>query len=186
MGEPWFTIQGVRNSLHTRFEIPALTRLLRLPTNCDVLETGCRVGLGLMTLAKTCKPASLTGVDIDRDALRQARRRCSARRVAVTLVHADIRQLPFDDESFDLVVDFGTLYRVEPTSEALSEIARVLRFSGALVHETSMSQWLAHPTSSARRVLPWHLAPQLVAARSGGLWARRVKRTRPIEQRCPS
>jgi len=180
-GDRWFTNQGLRNVLHMRVEVPLLVRLLRLPAGCDVLETRCGAGLGLMALADNCRPASLTGVDIDEELLRQARARFSAHQLAANLVHGDIRGLPFPDESFDLVVDFGTLYYVRPARRALREIARVLRAGGVLVHETPLSQLLAHPVGSSRRLLPWRVAPELVPLRSAGLWACRIKHAGSVE-----
>jgi ubiquinone/menaquinone biosynthesis C-methylase UbiE len=170
----------MRNLLHMRLAVPVLVRALRLPPGCDVLETGCGAGIGLTALAANCRPASLTGVDIDDDLLEQARARFSARGIVASFVHGDVRELPFPDESFDLVVDFGTLYHVQPAQQAISEIARVLRVGGMLVHETSISQLLAHPVGAPRRRLPWRSAPQLRPWRNAGLWACRSKRIRPV------
>lgn len=175
----WFDTQRMRNLLHARLEVPALVRALRLPPGCDVLETGCGAGIGLMAMAATCRPASLTGVDIDDDLLDHARSSFSARGLAANLVRGDLRELPFPDESFDLVVDFGTLYHVQPARQAIHEIARVLRIGGVLVHETPLSQLLAHPVGSSRRRLPWHAVPQLRPGGNAGLWACRVKGIRP-------
>jgi ubiquinone/menaquinone biosynthesis C-methylase UbiE len=43
---------------------------------------------------------------------------------------ADVRSLPFDDESFDTVFDFGTCHHISAPVRALGEIARVLRPGG--------------------------------------------------------
>jgi ubiquinone/menaquinone biosynthesis C-methylase UbiE len=180
--ERWFTGQGLRNLLHSRIEVPILVRALRLPDGCDVLETGCGAGIGLMALADNCRPASLTGVDVDEELLRQARTHFAARQLTANLVHGDIRELPFPDESFDLVVDFGTLYYIRSPRRALREIARVLRPGGVLVHETPLSQLLAHPLGSSRRLLPWRTVAELRPLRGAGLWACRVKRNRPVER----
>jgi ubiquinone/menaquinone biosynthesis C-methylase UbiE len=101
--------------------------------------------------------------------------------LAANLMHGDVRELPFRDESFDLIVDFGTLYHVRPARQALSEIARVLRVGGVLVHETRLGQLLSHPVGSSRRRLPWQFAPQLGPRRSAGLWACRVKQPGPAQ-----
>jgi ubiquinone/menaquinone biosynthesis C-methylase UbiE len=180
-GDRWFTSQGLRNVLHSRIEVPLLVRLLRLPAGCDVLETGCGAGIGLMALADNRRPVSLTGVDIDEELLHQARARFSARGLAANLVHGDIRELPFPDESFDLVVDFGTLFYIRFPRRALREVARVLRAGGVLVHETPLSQLLAHPRGSSRRLLPWRAVPELQPLRSAGLWACRVKHAGYVE-----
>jgi ubiquinone/menaquinone biosynthesis C-methylase UbiE len=107
-------MQNIRNFLLMRLEVPLLVRALRLPLGCNVLETGCGAGIGLTTLAPTCQPASLTGVDINDELLEQARARFSELGIEANVVHGDLRELPFPDESLDLVVDFGTLHHVQP------------------------------------------------------------------------
>ena len=171
-----FASRKWRNDLQTRVEIPLLVRLLGVPAGCDMLETGCGGGNSLLALADACRPGSLTGVDIDDDLLRLARARCASH-LDVELVQADVRELPFADSSFDLVIDFGTLYHVRPVQHALSEVARVLRVNGLFVHETRLGQVLAHPLRSSYRRLPWRFVPQLASGRSAVLWAYRIKQT---------
>jgi SAM-dependent methyltransferase len=49
----------------------------------------------------------------------------------------DVRDLPFDDEDFDVAVAAWMLYHVGDLDRALSELARVLRPGGALVASTN-------------------------------------------------
>lgn len=79
--------------------------------------------------------------------------------------------MPFPDGSFDVVIDFGTCFHVSRPEAALCEIARVLDARGRFVHETRLSQLLAHPCRSTGRKLPWTAAPQLVRSRTALLWA---------------
>jgi SAM-dependent methyltransferase len=84
--------------------------------------------------------------------------------------------MPFPDGSFDVVIDFGTCFHISRPEAALSEIARVLGEGGVLVHETPLSQLLAHPCRSAGRRLPWAAAPELAPFGTALLWSRRVNR----------
>jgi ubiquinone/menaquinone biosynthesis C-methylase UbiE len=95
----------------------------------------------------------------------------------VELRTADLRLLPFADESFDMVVDFGTCYHIKLPQFALGEICRVLVPGGLLVHETRASQLLSHPIRSLRRRVPWSAVPTLRLARHALLWATRRKRS---------
>ena len=134
-----------RDALHSLLEVPAMTRLLSPPSGKRVLQIGCGTGAALPALARHCKPVSLTGVDISRDALSQAAGLLREMRVAASLVHADAQRMPFIDASFDVVVDFGTCQRVADTGAVLQEIARILVADGIFVHETLLAQMLAHP-----------------------------------------
>ena len=49
------------------------------------------------------------------------------------MVAADIRELPFEDDSFDLVVSWETIEHVEEGERVLAEFRRVLRPEGVLL-----------------------------------------------------
>ena len=160
-----------RNALQERLEVPALVRLLDLPRGRRVLEVGCGRGVALPALAALCEPTRLTGLDINPALVTEAGRHLNARGLVAELCCGDVREMPFPDGSFDLVVDFGTCYHVSRPEAAICEIARVLDDGGQFVHETRLSQLLAHPRRSTGRKLPWSSAPQLVRSRSALLWA---------------
>ena len=168
-----------RNGLQERIEIPMLLRALRPPSGGRLLEVGCGRGIALPVLAARLRPSELVGVDLDPALVSIARERVHARGLAAQLVEGDLRDLPFDDESFDLVVDFGTCYHVGGgvlgMRAALRQIARVLRPGGLFIHETPVAQHLAHPVRSFRRRLPWASVPALVPERRAVLWSMRRK-----------
>ena len=90
------------------------------------------------------------------------------------LAQADVREMPFPDRSFDLVVDFGVCYHIGHPEDALVEIGRVLDTTGTFVYETPVAQVLAHPYAGRQR-LPWEEEPALTPHRSQLLWASRKK-----------
>lgn len=79
----------------------------------------------------------------------------AARRHPKLEVHtADVRDLPFDDESFDVVVSVSTLDHFDDKADiprALAEIARVLRPGGCLLLTLDN---LAQPVVWLRSILP--------------------------------
>ena len=158
-------------------KFPSLVRLLDLPAGRRVLEVGCGRGIALRSLAKLCRPAHLAGLDMDSALLAQAEEELRSRHIQVELVQADVRAVPFPDESVDIVIDFGTCYHITHPESALSEIARVLCVGGMFVCETPVSQLLAHPTRwSFRHKLPWGATPALIPHRTSVLWSSWVKR----------
>jgi ubiquinone/menaquinone biosynthesis C-methylase UbiE len=82
----------------------------------------------------------VAGIEISDGMVAQAGRRLARRgRDRVELQRGDPRQLPFEDESFDLVVN-GYMLDLLPRDEiprALGEFRRVLRPSGRLVRVRS-------------------------------------------------
>jgi len=67
----------------------------------------------------------------------------ASRSLGVAAILADVRELPFGDESFDAVVAAWMLYHVSPLNKALEEIVRVLRRGGRLVAITNGRDHLA-------------------------------------------
>jgi ubiquinone/menaquinone biosynthesis C-methylase UbiE len=164
-----------RNGMQALVEIPLLTRLLRLPTGVRTLEVGCGRGIALPKFAELCRPARLVGLDIDGTLVAEARAHVESLSVEAELCQADVRAIPFADESFDMVVDFGTCYHISDPERALQEIARCLTEGGLFVHETPIGQLLAHPTSRSSRVLPWAEVPHLRRRKTAVLWSYRTK-----------
>jgi ubiquinone/menaquinone biosynthesis C-methylase UbiE len=83
--------------------------------------------------------------------------------------------MPFADEAFDVIIDFGTLYHIARSQAALNGIARVLAPGGTFVYETKASQFLSHPVRSRGRRLPTLTDHGLRHRRWAMLWASRTK-----------
>lgn len=92
-----------------------------------LLEAGCGTGLILNRLVPHAKVA--VGVDLSSGMLRKA----SARNLQV--VQGSVNELPFADDSFDLVCSFKVLAHVEQIEQAMHELSRVLRPGGYLLAE---------------------------------------------------
>ena len=92
----------------------------------------------------------VVGTDISRTILAAA----GERHPGLETVQADVRRLPFDDDSFDAVVSISTLDHFESLGEILTglcELARVLRPGGQLLLTLDN---LANPAVFLRNALP--------------------------------
>ena len=88
-------------------------------TGRDVLELGCGTGALLRRVAPLARNA--VGIDISEGMLAQAKAR------GLCCIHGSATDLPFADQSFDVVYSFKVLAHIEAIGRALSEVARVLR-----------------------------------------------------------
>ena len=114
----------------------AAAKLARCPVGGDVLDAPCGFGRHSIPLARA--GYRVTGTDRSQALLADARRRSQGERWP-KWVHADYRELPLPDASFDLVVNlFSSLGYLgdEQDTRALAEFRRVLRPEGRLVIET--------------------------------------------------
>lgn len=96
-------------------------------------------GDGNASLAAARRFADVLSTDYVPELLEQGRRRAEAERVPVTFQVADAEQLPFPDESFDVVLStFGVMFA--PNQErAASELMRVTRRGGRI----GLASWTA-------------------------------------------
>jgi ubiquinone/menaquinone biosynthesis C-methylase UbiE len=96
-----------------------------------VLDAACGVGYGTAMLADA-GAARVVGIDSDTAAIADASSRYGDR-PSVQFLSADLRALPFEDSSFDLVVCFEAIEHVERQEAALDELRRVVRDGGHLL-----------------------------------------------------
>lgn len=96
----------------------------------DVLEVGVGMGADHVEWAKS-RPRSLTGVDLTERAVQHTRRRLALYGLESKVATADAENLPFEDESFDVVYSWGVLHHTPDTPRAFEEVWRVLRPGGS-------------------------------------------------------
>lgn len=112
-------------------------RLPVLPEKPRILDAGCGPGLLTEALLKTigCQ-ARIVGIDLSAKSIEVARQTIGSDRDSINRVQftqANLLNLPFRDETFDLVVTSGALEYVS-LQIGLSEIARVLAPGGYLIY----------------------------------------------------
>ncbi|HEV3474361.1 MAG TPA: class I SAM-dependent methyltransferase [Actinomycetota bacterium] len=96
----------------------------------DVLELGC--GAAQWSAGAAEAGGRPTGIDLSARQLRHARRRLNKNDVSIPLVQGSAEELPFRDESFDVVIsDHGAISFADP-ARTIPEAARVLRPGGTL------------------------------------------------------
>jgi len=112
--------------LATRLRIRQVLRLLEPVAEDRVLDGGCGIGYVCALLAG--KVVLLAGLDIDLDSLRAAQGYAKN-----DFVNADIRQIPFQDDTFTKVVLTEVLEHLAQEGEALEELKRVCRHNAEVV-----------------------------------------------------
>jgi ubiquinone/menaquinone biosynthesis C-methylase UbiE len=93
-----------------------------------VLDVGCGQGDVSEAVKHYYPDLSLTGVDISRGAIYNAKKRVKG----VKFVVSDVQNLSFPDSSFDAVICLDVIEHVDRPQKALFEIARVLKKGGLL------------------------------------------------------
>ncbi len=92
-----------------------------------VLELGCGTGLILKEIDK--KVSKAIGVDLSEKMLEKAKNR------GLEVYQAEASNMPFEDNTFDLVYSYKVLAHIEAIEKTLHEIKRVLKPNGIAVLE---------------------------------------------------
>ena len=93
-----------------------------------VLDVGC--GPGWLTVQYAAGGADVTSVDLTDAAVELTRKQLGHHALKAKVRQANAEELPFGDESFDLVVSSGVLHHTPDTQKAFRECFRVLRRGG--------------------------------------------------------
>src|SRR5580765_3243591 len=135
----------LHNTLRGKFVVWAnLLEQLHLRGDERILDLGCGRGAVLLMAAQHLTTGRAVGVDLWRsvdqsgNSLEATRRNAIAEGVAdrVELHTGDMTALPFEDNSFDVIVSNFAIHNISGTAgreEAISEAVRVLRPGGRLM-----------------------------------------------------
>jgi SAM-dependent methyltransferase len=104
--------------------MPDLIRHFNLKPSSSLLDVGCAKGFMLYDLAQALPGVKLAGLDVSEYAIENAKLE-----IQHSLQVGDAKELPFEDDSFDVVVSINTVHNLErdECAKALQEIMRVSR-----------------------------------------------------------
>ncbi|OKH43321.1 SAM-dependent methyltransferase [Calothrix sp. HK-06] len=116
-----------------------IINLTRAAPKTNFLEPGVGTGLNVFPLVK--RGYSVTGIDVSQEMLDQFSQKFNTTPPNLNLIHADASQLPFSDNSFDVVLTVHMLHTVSDWRVFLDDIHRVLKPGGFYLN----SQWITPP-----------------------------------------
>ena len=110
------------NEKYWKSVIPVFQKYYKLNKDSNILDVGCAKGFMLHDFKKNIPGIKVKGIDISKYAINNC-----IESVKNDLVVADALNLPFDDNSFDLVISITTVhnFKLEDCKKAIKEIMRV-------------------------------------------------------------
>jgi len=109
--------------------IPTFVAHWGLTSDSSLLDVGCAKGFMLYDVREAVPGITVAGIDVSEYAIENGKPE-----VRDFLSVADAKSLPFDDDSFDVVISINTVHNLErdECAQALQEIERVAR-QGAFI-----------------------------------------------------
>jgi phosphatidylethanolamine/phosphatidyl-N-methylethanolamine N-methyltransferase len=106
-------------------------RRSRIAAGDKVIEVGVGTGISLTSYSRQCK---VTGIDVTREMLEQARRKKEAHRLDhVELLEMDAQNMTFGDDTFDHAVAAFVITVVPNPEKMVSEMKRVTKKGGSIL-----------------------------------------------------
>ena len=107
---------------------------LKMAKNADCLDCGCGGGANIRRLLGMTK-GRVFGADFSKVAVAETKKfnKSEVRSGRCQVFLADVKKLPFEDGSFDVVTAFETIYYWEDLAECFKEILRVLKSGGVFM-----------------------------------------------------
>jgi SAM-dependent methyltransferase len=122
-----------------------------IPKDSFVLEVGCGEGYGTSLLAKS--GFSIVGLDIDEETIKNVSQKYQTQNCR--FVWYDGKKIPFDDETFDVVISFQVIEHIQDDFSFVKEINRVLKKGGKLFLTTPNRLYRLKPNEKPRN--PFHI-----------------------------
>jgi SAM-dependent methyltransferase len=170
-----------RGNLQTNLEFLGKINLLK--PNDKVLEIGCGIGSVVFELGK--QGYDITGIDISGEAIAYGLKKYGDIRLEVQAAEV----LPYEDESFDVVLSFDLFEHIARIDTHVNEVWRVLRRGGYYLFQTPnkysniIYETLRTKSLQWRRYHPsLHSPRQLRRRLAGGGFETRFVKMNPINE----
>lgn len=137
--EGWWGENNLHQGLHDMNPIRggfvvALLKQYQISNDPQIIEVGCGGGIFCEYIAK--QGYDVLAVDLSPGAISVAREHALINKLAIRYEIASVYQLPFADESFDIVMSSDFLEHIEDLETAIYEMSRILKPNGLFIFDT--------------------------------------------------
>lgn len=108
---------------------------IEIDKDADCLDIGCGGGANLRRLAELCPDGSVSGMDYSQTSVEESKKNAAdlIEQGRCRVVLGDVSNIPFADDSFDVVTAFETVYFWPDIEESFRQVLRVLRTGGTFL-----------------------------------------------------
>lgn len=116
------------NSGHSKLAKWGFTKIYAKP-DAKVLDIGCGGGANIANWLGKCTNGHVTGIDYSKVSVAESEKlnAIAIKQGKCDIVCGDVSSMPFDDEAFDCVSAFETVYFWEDLEKCFAEVRRVMK-----------------------------------------------------------
>lgn len=122
------------NSGHSKLAKWGFTKIYA-KSNAKVLDIGCGGGANVANWLAKCTNGHVTGIDYSKVSVEKSKKlnAIAIKQGKCDIVHGDVSSMPFDEESFDCVSAFETVYFWTDLEKCFAEVNRVMKSGGTFL-----------------------------------------------------
>lgn len=116
------------NSGHSKLAKWGFTKIYA-KSNAKVLDIGCGGGANIANWLAKCTNGHVSGIDYSKVSVEESEKlnAIAIKQGKCDIVYGDVSSMPFDDEAFDCVSAFETVYFWEDLEKCFAEVYRVMK-----------------------------------------------------------
>ena len=122
------------NSGHSKLAKWGFTKIYA-KSNAKVLDIGCGGGANIANWLAKCTNGHVTGIDYSKVSVAESKKlnAIAIKQGKCDIVYGDVSSMPFDEESFDCVSAFETVYFWTDLEKSFAEVNRVMKSGGTFL-----------------------------------------------------
>lgn len=122
------------NSGHSKLAKWGFTKIYA-KSNAKVLDIGCGGGANIANWLAKCTNGHVTGIDYSKVSVEESKKlnAIAIKQGKCDIVYGDVSSMPFDEESFDCVSAFETVYFWTDLEKSFAEVNRVMKSGGTFL-----------------------------------------------------
>ena len=122
------------NSGHSKLAKWGFTKIYA-KSNAKVLDVGCGGGANIANWIGKCTSGHVSGIDYSKVSVEESKKlnAIAIKQGKCDIVYGDVSSMPFDDEAFDCVSAFETVYFWEDLEKCFTEVHRVMKSGGTFL-----------------------------------------------------
>ena len=122
------------NSGHSKLAKWGFTKIYA-KSNAKVLDIGCGGGANIANWLAKCTNGHVTGIDYSKVSAEESKKlnAIAIKQGKCDIVYGDVSSMPFDEESFDCVSAFETVYFWTDLEKCFAEVNRVMKSGGTFL-----------------------------------------------------